>query len=430
MNRLSRQLQRMLHSPTSSDLFLLIGFAIVIASLFWWVSSPRQLFSDYLKGYDAAGRAVLSGYPGLMPLYDGLLFVNLPIIAWLFTPFAWAGDPAYASRAYFAFGLACSIGACLSLIHLSSPAAARRAWLVVPLFIVNGPLIYSLKEGNSSHIILFILCLSLLFVQKERFVPTGALIGFCAIIKMPLVLLALVFVVNRKWAGLAAMLAVPAVALATSLVAAGFEPVLSWYRSIVVPFSQGAVAAYNVQTADAFILRLIFGAEHLRNYLPLPRSDWHEFLRTTIIIVQLVLFFYASRRARFSDLDHSAIFTDFSIVLLISLLISPLSWSHYYCYLLIPWGLQLGGRLNFRESSTVSMFFGLSIALGSMPVLKSTTSLLYGELASRTIVSTPFAAAVLLLAGLLWGAVHTRPAGCGSKSLSDTPAVELSKSAT
>ncbi len=40
---------------------------------------------------------------------------------------------------------------------------------------------------------------------------------------------------------------------------------------------------------------------------------------------------------------------EFSCVLVIVHVLSPLAWSHYYCMLLLPWALYLGGRLLLAQ---------------------------------------------------------------------------------
>jgi uncharacterized membrane protein YuzA (DUF378 family) len=70
----------------------LLGATLCAVSLWTWqVSEPTVLFSDFNVAYYPAGRAVLEDLPHLFTrCWDTPVcgFVNLPVVAFLFTPFS------------------------------------------------------------------------------------------------------------------------------------------------------------------------------------------------------------------------------------------------------------------------------------------------------------------------------------------------------
>ena len=58
-----------------------------------------------------------------------------------------------------------------------------------------------------------------------------------------------------------------------------------------------------------------------------------------------------------------------SMVLMLALAISPLSWTHYYCFALIPLGLYLGGQLPLPEDAVTRWLFWAGYSLTALPLI-------------------------------------------------------------
>jgi hypothetical protein len=100
---------------------------------------------------------------------------------------------------------------------------------------------------------------------------------------------------------------------------------------------------------------------------------------------------------------------EFSIVLVLAIVTSPLSWSHYYLLLLLPWALYLGGHLAVPYDATTHWLMAVGMVLGSLPVIMLPPhSGLIAELTSRTIVSAWLLGGLLMLAALVRGAIRAR----------------------
>ena len=113
-------------------------------------------------------------------------FVNLPIVAYFFAPFA-AFDFQWGAMLFFVTGLAMVMGTWLLLVRLAGLGINER-WMLLLLIAANGPLHYSLKEGNTAHMGLFALALGLYFLRSGRDIAAGAVLSIGALLKLPLLL--------------------------------------------------------------------------------------------------------------------------------------------------------------------------------------------------------------------------------------------------
>ena len=95
---------------------------------------------------------------------------------------------------------------------------------------------------------------------------------------------------------------------------------------------------------------------------------------------------------------------EFVLVINLAIVTSPISWTHYYLLLLIPWGLYLGGRLPLPDDRTTRWLMWGSLVLTSLPVVIPQHSPgLISEVLARTVVSAWFFGGLLMLAALLRG---------------------------
>ena len=185
MGLAARAQRPMLNRILVCSAFALAGAAIHL--VLWQVSEPREIFSDFFKAYYPAGRAVLNEGPN--PPWSpaegaALTFVNVPILAWLFAPLA-RMNQADASWTFLALGIPAALTAWALLARLGRLDVSNTALLLF-IFMVNGPMVNSLREGNTTHFLLLLLVVALLLWRAGSDYCTGLVLGFCAIFKLPL----------------------------------------------------------------------------------------------------------------------------------------------------------------------------------------------------------------------------------------------------
>src|SRR5262249_29673875 len=181
------------------SLSVIISVVLVQFAL-WNVSEPELLFSDFYKAYYPAGQALLRDGPRQtwqIGEDTSLAFVNLPILGYLFAPFALLERPT-AGFLYLGVGVAAVVAMALLLARWLQLRYRAFAVLVM-LFAANGPLVNSLREGNTTHIVGLILVVSLIFLGSGRQFLAGVLLGLCALIKLPLMLFCAYYVALQRW---------------------------------------------------------------------------------------------------------------------------------------------------------------------------------------------------------------------------------------
>jgi hypothetical protein len=358
------------------------------------VSDPQEWFSDFNKGYYPAGRLILQEPSALYSIPE-LGFVNLPALALLFTPVAFLPLP-LAQKCFTVPGLVALALACWLLLRLTGATGWRRA-AVVSAFALNGPLYYSIREGNLTHFVLLLLAGAAWCLEKRRDVWLGVFLAVAAFVKLPLFLLVACYGLRGRGrvaagAGLATL-----VLVGTSLALFGVGVHQEWLQRCILPFLGKPLAAYNVQSAGGFLARLLTDRS-IGDWQPFA-VGW-DFKAGHYALVGLLVgatgwVSWRSRTARDPQAEH----TEFSALLCLALVISPISWTHYYLLLLVPFALYFGNRLRIPVGGPWAALLLAALLLISPPVIALPSPKPFVWL----FLSHCFAGGVLLLAVLLAG---------------------------
>ena len=381
---------------------------IALHLLLWRISEPPTLFSDFYKAYYPAGRALLDADPQawsrLEPGVGG--FVNLPIMAWLFVPLASLSESA-AGWIFLCIGVLAAVASWLLMArYLLAPAVAG---LMLFLFLANGPMVNSLREGNTTHIAFLLVIGGLILWKAGRNFAAGILLAAAAIIKIPLLLLGVYFLVRRNWAVVSGGAAAIGLVALLSIAVHGLAANLAWYDNSIAPYLGRAVAAFNVQSVDGFLIRLASGAEGLFDWSAREISPAHRVTRLLVLTLTAAAFvwvtrFYETRQPPPDRQDH----LEFTMVLMIAIVLSPLSWSHYYMFFLLPFGLYLSGSLALADDKATRWLMWSGFVLTALPeVLFPIDSDELLEAWARTGASARLLGAVLMLIAMFRGAART-----------------------
>jgi hypothetical protein len=415
------------HSALVCLVFVLSGAAI--HSALWQISEPAILFSDFFKAYYPAGEAVLADE--VASLYrEGaeVTFVNMPIMAFLFAPLGRLDD-FDAGWIFLALGLTAALASWALLARIGRYRGSSAALLAF-IFLINGPMVNSLREGNTTHFLLLLLALALLLWRAGWDYSAGLVLGFCALFKLPLLLFGGYFLLRRRWRILAGGATMAALIIGLSLWLFGLATHIAWYRVCVEPYMLGVIPAFNVQSIDAFLLRLSTGAALLQEWTPMPLPPVYRVVRTILLLAiygaAVALIWRAGRREplpRVSGGLSTRDLTEFSLILTVALVSSPLAWTHYYLLLLLPWSLYQGGLLSLPDDTLSRSLMWSALALTSLPVLMPDLSPgLAAELVARTIVSMWLFGGLLMLIALARGAWSMGEATMGAATSSDAMA--------
>lgn len=308
------------------------------AASFIFLSTQPALefvFWDFTECYWLAGKLVLEGPQALAGAYSDadLVFVNLPIVAYLFAPFGLLPEMP-AAIVITLVGLAV-VGLVWRFLVDMFGLDRRESALLVLALCAFGPLLYSFKVGNTSHFILALILGGLAMVRSGKGLAAGALFGVAALIKPALVLIGVLYFLRGRWSVVAGGAAVLAGSVALSLLIFGWDMHVLWYETSIAPYAGNTVPAYANQTLAGLLARFELGGPFGHDYSTYILSPVS---RAVVMVLSLALVAAAVYAAFLSGRLFRANAGDIEIEVMLAvafaMTVSPLSWAHYYVWLL------------------------------------------------------------------------------------------------
>jgi hypothetical protein len=378
---------------TLANVFAGLAFAALVA-----VSlrpATRDSLPDFDKAYYTAGRKALSA-PEELYAAATVDFVNVPLLALPFVPVS--ALPERTARVVFGIVGMAALGLAAVWFFRSARLDPWGRAVAMLLLVLNGPLHYSVALGNLSHVLLPVLLAAFTAGRAGREPRAGALAGLAAVVKLPLFVLGLGFVLRRRWRAFAAFAGCAAALLALSLLLFGLELHRTWFERCVRPFAAGPLTAYNVQSLDGFLARLLTDGGR-QDFSPTPVGGAFHAARAAALAL---LFGAVIGVCRKGGAGPALALLDLTIALVLALLVSPISWAHYYVFLVLPLWFALAGWIP--TPAGVGRLLGLcGVLLAWLPVLatpgRAGAALFW--LYRGTAHSPHFLGGVLLLAALL-----------------------------
>ena len=386
----------------------LVALAVILFELVCFkLSSPPTACWDFIRAYYPAGRAALYHDTAALKALIGLGvaggFVNIPVVAYLFAPLGWL-SPKMAAILFTLVGVGSTVAAWFMLVRLAR-LELRERWLLAFLFLANGPLLSGIKWGNISFYLVFALAAGLVLIRAQRSVAAGVLLGVAAVLKPALALFFLFFLLRRDWRG-ALGFALTGVATALlSLVLFGWPENLYWLQTSILQYSHSWLAVSGNQSVPAFLFRLHAPPDILLDFSAKAPGAGENLLAHAItslmfVIAAIACFRLGKRTTAVEDAAQAEARLDLQYLLTICLCLvgSPLSWAHYYAWLLIPTAFFLGGRGALGASRPARIVGWIAIAL-------VTPLVLWPQPAAPSPLATLYASFTVshhLFGGLLW----------------------------
>lgn len=377
----------------------------LLALFLWNVTLPGSDYIDFTKAYYDSGELILANpsalYQGRQPE-----FVNIPIVAFLFTPFSLLGKEHAVALLEIAT-IATIFITCMILLKAAGQNL-RTLLLIVWLFAVSGPLFYSIRLGNLTHFLLPLIALSML--TDKQFLA-GVMTACCGIIKPPLMLWGVFYIARKRWASAVGFWCTVAFVMICSVLISGIDLHFKWYMEIVQGYSGKIMGAYNSQSVSGFLSHLL-SWNNLYSWEGLV-PGWKIRL-AKFAIVGFILGFTGLILWRSGvPSTKREYFIEFTIILCLSILIAPISWIHYYSLLIVPFAilfspLQHGNCYLPQHSATLKGILAAAIFLISLPVVHTLPDVVAPEipavsyLVKHVLVSNYFFGGVLLIAFLLY----------------------------
>ena len=324
----------------SAPVVTILGWLVLLVPAYWSLVDDRGewLFKlDSFVYYEAVrqwldGGDLYSWYanPGqhLWP------FTYTPLAAWVIAPLTWMSYQSATVLLIAATPLCAAVTAYAVLRQLAvAPQTARTLapWLTLIGVIALEPFPKTMEYAQVNAILMALVAVDL-FLVPERSRWRGALSGLAAAIKLTPAVAILVLLARREWRA-AATMAGSAVGL--TLLAALAAPAESWefFTSAMWDPGRAGFADYS-------------GNQNLKGAIArgLPESTWNLTWAACSLLAVVAAWFLCRRLDRLRGAGDAAggpgqddgliLSLQISVVMVLGLLISPISWSHHWVWCL------------------------------------------------------------------------------------------------
>lgn len=383
-----------------------IGASVIAAAGLLYISDPSPAFADFRGSYFKA--SIVFDHPArlaeiLGPEIHG--FVNLPILVYIFAPLGLL--PFNVSITLFSLlGLAAMILSWRLLTEAARLDTLSSALLLF-LFALSGPLIYNFKEGNTSQFAFLLLLLAFNAQRSGKSMRSGALLALAGLLKLPLLLFALYFVVRGDLRGVVGGAAVCVSAAVLSFAVFGWDMHILWFDVCIRPYLGLPMSGFNVQSIAGFLARWERGAAGLLDWTPQRLSAIGSALNIIIVLSLYALASFATWRRRrnvpLSGSDLPPTDLSFLIFVMLACVTSPVAWSHYYHWILFPIAFLLGPASPMRDRPWKKPVTVASCLFVSVPVVNQAVwqQPLLHEIFARTGTSLHLFGALIVLGFML-----------------------------
>ena len=334
--------------------------------------------------------------------FDGFLhpYVQTPLWAWLLRP----SVTALAFPAFSRFFLVLHLLSVLAVIVL-----AGRLWnrgLLRPgpiaatlvLLTLGEPLQYALFLGQTHMLFLAVALGGLLCTERGRPLLGGTLVAVAAAIKPTFGALVVWWIFSRQWRAVLGFCLASVGAILATLAAVGPPLFLEYLRNLE-RISDSVLVAFNSQSFLAALHRMGGNAE-VFSWEMHPVSSWLGALNNTAGVAALAGLGWVTRRGQRRGAAMGGVAC--AGLVLLGTLFAPLSWSHYYLVLLLPWFVILGSPIG----STRTAWLGLltTVLLSAQPIAVGSIQPGSGLVVSSHLLGGLLTLALLLVAGRSIGA--------------------------
>ncbi len=219
-----------------------------------------------------------------------------------------------------------------SLTH-DLPHPLLRFLAIISLNLCSFPLLYALKLGQTSIMVYLLVCLIFYCTLKKKDYLAGIFLGVIITLKYSPLLFLLYFLYRKRYTLVISSAVTTGSLFLLSLLIYGL-PLHEQYWDYLSEFSGIRIAAWSNQSIDAFALRLAVKTS-IFSFAPLPAAPFISLISyaTTLLVVGIVYFFISRNKGEKDIKDYSL---EFSAVVLCFLLISPISWLHYFSMTALP----------------------------------------------------------------------------------------------
>jgi hypothetical protein len=321
-------------------------------------SDPSRLNLGLLPAQPWVDFAVSHGIPHpsayIYPPFFAILLAPLTLMAYHEANLAW-----------FALNAALMAGSVALLVRLAvgrlgrfeAVPAAAVAFVSLNFY----PTIRAMQCGQAGFVLLFLIAAALAALLKGR----DATAGFCLALASAIKLTPIVLIVWLAWAGRRRAAAWAAGFLAgfasISILIAGWANHVLYVTGFLPSLSRGA-ATYANQSINGFLNRLL--TEQSMTVFDFSNEPVTVWILTRLAAAALMIAAFAVTRP-WAGPETRRLELGYGLVVLTTLLVSPISWEHHYILALLPLALMIGEAARAGSLRTIGV---LSVAYVAMAV--------------------------------------------------------------
>jgi len=308
---------------------------------FFWEGNPPGEWVALAEAQGASGRMVPFVYPPLWAAVLAPLAASMKAVTF-FNLFHVVNTAAIAGSVWLAHGL-------LHRLKISF-----FLWCVVAVVMLQMSMIglLAITLNQPQIIVTFLILAAFWALAGRRDITAGGLLALAAAIKVAPGMLAIIFIMERRWKALAVFGAVGVALLGLSLLLAGPE----LHRMLIVrlrDLDDQVLISRIAVTLDGVLVQIANGlrgdaAWGYEQYVILPEPVWVGWVTRAVLLGGLIAVYFATR-ALGADLR---LWFRLQLVFLVVLVTGPLAWVHY---LILPLFL-LPGLIGLMRPAGAAAF--------------------------------------------------------------------------
>lgn len=239
-------------------------------------------------------------------------------------------------------------------------------WLVMSSSI-SFPVINNFHNGQINTIILFLLAAYLHAMKKQSPWMAGVLLGFCCLIKpQPLILLPFLFLIGEFICGLTTIAVYAAGFVATGSVV-GMDSIRFYLTQVLPTFNMVKTSFPPIlifysgnHSIQGLISRSMITSKYSQSLFDAPDLIPIATKSASIFIIVFALFIiFMNHRHYPLDRGFPTVFRDTSLLIMVSLLVSPLTWDHHLLMLMLPMAFHIHSIVRRKHLNTMDLLIGI-----------------------------------------------------------------------
>jgi hypothetical protein len=340
----------------------------------------------------------------------GTRWIYLPAYIWIFHPLAGL-EFHVAAHVWLAVNIALAL-LCVGLLWSARPwrgdprlSGWRFAWIAF-MGLAFQPVLDNMWHGNISALIFVCFCLSYWLLRRDRPFLAGLALGLIVPLKFYPGLFVLYFAWRRNWLFVAGTAISSVVIFVLSLFTVGWAGNLAYFQMIWAELQSGGIPAFNNQSIDGFLLHA-FTQGDVNGWLNMSVPVSLTIARLALVLVLIAAVAWALRRRPEGTADAtSAQDLDLALVISVMLLASPITWYHYYIWLLFPLIVMFdvfasAAAANTRRVVWLAIGYGLVVVQGISMIRPFAAQAIQDVWVLRVLLSLSFFGATILTGLLL-----------------------------